>query len=301
MQGLVRVLVAGEIVVAKYGDLIDDVLDVPLFCPRCGRTAGLTLVADGREAHLECVEGHVWTDPEVAACGVRQLLHLSAQGAPPRFPGAAVRIDMLPRISEDRTLYPPSPDVPGRLLRWEGRVLTATGTPPLTDCLHWARRLCAWALPSDGELYERLYPPAGGNALDAHMAVVLVALALYATAAAADLARVEQVVPDRAAEPLAGAELRWLRPPGAGGLGGRLRVTDVHRLATAAPETYQRWRTAARLVLAANTDDRPAVPLADRSGRLPAVAEDMAWYAPVGRPDVGRTGDGPFGAEWGRP
>ncbi|MGY5053268.1 hypothetical protein ACWDFR_04210 [Streptomyces sp. 900105755] len=277
MQGLVRVLVAGEIVVTKYGDLIDDVLDVPLFCPRCGRTAGLTLVADGREAHLECAEGHVWTDPEVAACGVRQLLHLSTQGSAPRFPGATVRIDMLPRISEDRTLYPPSPDVPGHLLRWEGRVLTATGTPPLTDCLHWARRLCAWALPSDGEVYERLYPPAGGNALDAHMAVVLVALALYAAAAAADLARIEQVVPDRAAEPLAGAELRWLRPAGAAGLGGRLRVTDVHRLATAAPETYERWRTAARLVLAANTDDRPAAALADRNGRLPAVADDVAW------------------------
>ncbi|MER6266969.1 hypothetical protein [Streptomyces sp900105755] len=277
MQGLVRVLVAGEIVVTKYGDLIDDVLDVPLFCPRCGRTAGLTLVADGREAHLECAEGHVWTDPEVAACGVRQLLHLSTQGSPPRFPGATVRIDMLPRISEDRTLYPPSPDVPGHLLRWEGRVLTATGTPPLTDCLHWARRLCAWALPSDGEVYERLYPPAGGNALDAHMAVVLVALALYATAAAADLARIEQVVPDRAAEPLAGAELRWLRPAGAAGLGGRLRVTDVHRLATAAPETYERWRTAARLVLAANIDDRPAAALADQNGRLPAVADDVAW------------------------
>lgn len=276
MQGLVRVSVGGEIVVAKYGDLIDDVLEEPLYCPRCGRTTGLTLVARGREAHLECAEGHEWSDPEVAACGVRQLLHLGAQGAEGRFPGAAVKIDMLPRITEDRTLYPPPPDAPERQLRWEGRVVTTTGIAPLTDCLHWARRLCVWAVPTDGDVYEWLYPPAGGNALDAHMTVVLVALALYAAGAEAELPRCEQVPLSQALNLLSSDALRRVRPAG---VGGRLRVTDVHRLATASPETFERWRRAAHRVLDVNLDDRNAMVLADRNRHLPTMPDDLTWYA----------------------
>ena len=279
MRGVVRLLVSGEIVVARYGDLIDDVLQEPLYCPRCGRTTGLTLVARGREAYLECAEGHEWTDPEVAACGVRQLLHLGASGAEGRFPGAAVRVDMLPRITEDQTLHPPSPSAPERQLRWEGLVLTTIGIPPLTDCLHWARRLCVWAVPTDGDVYEWLYPPAGGNALDAHMTVVLVALALYMASAEGELPRCEQVSLDRAVHLLTGEELRRVRPTGAAGLGGRLRVTDVHRLATASSETFERWRRAAHRVLQVNLDDQDSVRLADRNGHLPTTVDDLTWYS----------------------
>jgi hypothetical protein len=276
VQGLVRVSVGGEIVVAKYGDLIDDVLEEPLYCPRCGRTTGLTLVARGREAYLECAEGHEWTDPEVAACGVRQLLHLGTQGAQGRFPGAAVKVDMLPRITEDQTLYPPSHDASERQLRWEGRVLTTIGVAPLTDCLHWARRLCVWAVPTDGDVYEWLYPPAGGNALDAHMTVVLVALSLYTACAEAELPRCDQVPLRQALDLLTGDGLRRVRPAGVGGL---LRVTDVHRLATASTETFERWRRAARRVLSVNLEDRDSVVLADRNRYLPTMGDDLTWYA----------------------
>ncbi|MFJ9907510.1 hypothetical protein ACIRVK_32270 [Streptomyces sp. NPDC101152] len=279
MQGVVRLVVGGEIVVAKYGELIDDVLEEPLYCPRCGRTTGLTLVARGREAYLECAEGHRWTDPEVAACGVRQLLHLGEQGAQAQFPGATVRVDMLPRITEDRTLHPPPPHAPERQLRWEGLVLTTTGIPALTDCLHWARRLCVWAVPTDGDVYEWLYPPAGGNALDAHMTVVLVALALYAACAEEELPRCDQVSLEGALDQLPGDDLRRLRPTGVAGLGGRLRVSDVHRLATASQETFERWRRAAHRVIEVNQGDQHGVQLADRNRQLLTLADDLTWYA----------------------
>ncbi|MCH5676986.1 hypothetical protein [Streptomyces gilvus] len=108
------------------------------------------------------------------------------------------------------------------------------------------------------------------------MTVVLVALALYAACAEQELPRCDQVPLRPALDLLSDDGLRRVRPAG---VGGRLRVTDVHRLATASPETFERWRRAAHRVLDANLDDRDAMVLSDRNRHLPTLPDDWTWYA----------------------
>ncbi|GGS31673.1 hypothetical protein GCM10010269_82670 [Streptomyces humidus] len=283
--GAVTVTVGGEVMVMRYDDLIDDGVEIPLYCPVCGRTAGITLHAEGRTARLACPCGHAWSDPAVAACGVRQLLHLRGD----RFPGTRVRAVLLPRIEEPTEPERPTSEPPTSLLKWEDLVLRNFGRPALTGCLDAAAGLTSWALPTDGLLYERLYPPAGGNAVDAHMTVVSVALALYRAGYGHGVARPTDVRLDDVAallRPGSEAALRGLRPAGLPGVGGQLRLTDAHRLRTASDRVWSRWMWAARRVVALNTTvaEAPAGTVAERHPYLPDIAAGSVWYQPVSEP-----------------
>ncbi|CAM5307052.1 hypothetical protein [Streptomyces abikoensis] len=220
--------------------------------------------AGGREAFVQCPCGHEWTDPEVTAAAVRQMKHLVDTGQPLFLPALRDAVLLLPALVEDQELAPLPDDAPAgqpdsEWARWEMGLWVADSAAPFFGyCLRAARTLTIQALPADGSIYARLYPRAGGSALDAHMAVVLLALALYETARreGASLSQTRLCDARSLLEPEHADRLRNIYPgvalqPGV----SHLRVTDARRIQSASPEDWSRWRHAASDVLAYNIDD----------------------------------------------
>lgn len=126
---------------------------------------------------------------------------------------------------------------------------------PLWHAMIYARRLAIVALPADGELWQALQPSMGGSALDAHMAVLLVGLAICE-----HCARTEDPNPRNAnladvialLEPGEAGRLRTLFPIAytSASQVPELRAADAERLADADWSTFEWWRLAAHTIAA---------------------------------------------------
>ncbi|WP_329169393.1 hypothetical protein OG709_35690 (plasmid) [Streptomyces sp. NBC_01267] len=255
--GEVRLTAECGLVIGRYTPEVAGELEEPVSCPSCGATTGITLIAFGRDARLLCGEGHEWADDHIPASAVRQMMHLVTTGQPVVFPGVHLQVMLQPVLDEPHTLAKMPPDGEGTQSSeqdwWEIRAGVANHVPVFTECLNQARKLAFRALPGDGDLYARLYPSAGGSALDAHMSVLLAALAMYQ---ASYLTRVERIrelpLADVAAllRPGRSAALRKVRPLAVDpDQHVHLRVTDIDRLETSSPDDWDRWaRTATDLV-----------------------------------------------------
>ncbi|HEY8984258.1 MAG TPA: hypothetical protein VIU15_32360 [Streptomyces sp.] len=249
-RGAVQVTVPGEIMVNKLsgGRLVPG----PLRCPGpgCGQARGLTLFAYGPDTHIECPCGHSWNDPHIDAAGVRQVAHLSPAAGPLLYPAGSIRVPLLAYLDEDRSLAKAPTADPGS---GTGRAMAGGSTSSTAvrypECLRQAHALACLAVTDDGGLYERLYPGAGGSAVDAHMAMVVLALALYETARDINLHKITSMPLPAPASLLHSDRLRAVRPlPQADG-SLPVRAADDRRLREAPAADWERLRTAARDIL----------------------------------------------------
>ncbi|RZD82245.1 hypothetical protein C0Q63_22675 [Streptomyces albidoflavus] len=261
-------------------------------CPTCDLAAPLTALAKGRDAFLSCADGHVWRHAQVSASAVRQIGHeFRETGALTAFPAIGYpTVDLVPCLAEPSTLAPaPAKAMPRE--RWEIAAAARSGTDSIfRPMLMHARRIAVRTLPWDGHLYARLCPSGGGNAEDAHMSIVVLALAGHAAAQRTNTLSHSTLklkeIATMLLPPVADVVVRRVRPRA--GLDYLLRVTDLHRLEHAPPDAWARWRQAAcDLVTAAveqYSQDRNDPEVADHVtlGQLPHQTEDhdLSWYAP---------------------
>ncbi|MEV4741557.1 hypothetical protein [Streptomyces sp. NPDC049555] len=226
------------------------------------------------------------------------MKHLLDTGQRLFFPTAR-NVMIVPQLVEDLTLAPlpegfPSGDPDTDWGRWEVNWMIAVpGDSIFSLCLREARVSAARALPADGDLYARLYPRAGGNALDCHMAIVILALAMYEAARRTGVEHLRRLRLSEARallEPAVAEKLRGIYPsiwnmPGL----SHLRVTDERRLQTADPQEWERWRKAAYDIITYVIDDisthhyvpSPITP-EDVSVHHQAanwLHDDLTWYA----------------------
>ncbi|EMF02398.1 hypothetical protein J7W19_29395 [Streptomyces mobaraensis NBRC 13819 = DSM 40847] len=283
---------SGEITITRYVGEIGDDLREPLHCPECGTAERLTLGTQGDEGLVVCpICGHEWTDSRVTARDVRQMLHLAAMGQPSAFPNGQMQTVVFPPLDEDRTLAPQPEWVDDDpRVRWELGCLISTGTM-FTHCLRAARHLSSFAIASDTGVYTRLYPQAGGSAVDAHMATVLVALSLYEIAFQARATKMFEIRLAQAVSALGPERARRvkdLRPifdfdPDAP---CHLRVTDANRMDTAEAHDWERWRRTAVEILEFSIQDivnhshlsksADEVRASDRERQW--YPDDLTWY-----------------------
>lgn len=249
-RGTVQLLVAGEITVRRVG--ADDLPPAPLACtePECGRDTGLELLAQGCDAYVRCPAGHVTSDAHVRASDVRQIAHLVATGAPLVYPDGRDVVALLSYLDEDRS--PAAAQEPES----EGEALWATVCAALSEvevlsyaCMRQARIMANLAVVRDGSLYERLYP----HPLDAHMAMAVLGLAVYAAAQTSRIRTLGSLPLAAPAVFLLDGQVRSVRPtrPVTWGTKGTvpLRAGDDRRLRAASADDWERWRAAASDVL----------------------------------------------------
>ncbi|MGW4690992.1 hypothetical protein ACWEO1_01230 [Kitasatospora cineracea] len=293
-----------------------------LRCPQCQAVTGLSLRADGRSGEISCGScGLAFTDPAVDGSAVRQTFAVHQKGVATGIPmvlvgaGGRTEILLLPVLTEDREAMPsPGPDADGRfddLSSWSMFYDLCAGgdaETPMADTMRWARRMMSWALPADGETFERVY---GGDvaapAAEAHMIMLVLGLALHnaafarrmsASIAGMDLGPVLAVLDPNAPDAAEQREvLRRTRPPGntaddhSGRPVGTLRLTDVQRLEAASGVDWARWCDGAYRVLAEHTRlirvraaDRhdalrpPLERLVTLQDLVPRQDDDLSWY-----------------------
>ncbi|GAA3086280.1 hypothetical protein GCM10020000_86150 [Streptomyces olivoverticillatus] len=189
------------------------------------------------------------------------MSHLAHTGQPLYLSqGDLVRIMMVPRLVEDASLASLPWERDLALGRWEiAFELANHDMLPFTVCLMEARSLTSVAMADDGHLFERLHPAARGSAVDAHMAVVLLALAMYTAARSAGVLAVGDLPVQTVADllgPDRAPELKTVRPrfrPQAPV--SHLRAADVARLTGADRPQWQTWRKAAADVVAFVAED----------------------------------------------
>ncbi|MGW1374731.1 hypothetical protein ACWD6P_10735 [Streptomyces sp. NPDC002446] len=302
MAGAVRLMMT-EVLVRRFTPGLRAELEQPLSCPTCGQWEMLTLVAQGRDAHIECSSGHAWTDSYIVASTVRQMDHMAAMGAPVWCPGVKVYESLVPRLDEDQTLYH-EPAIPEALDKgefrkrdwWMASAAAVAGWPAFTECLRFARKLTIHALPACGSLYERLYPRAGGSAVDAHMSIVVLALAMLEAAYQADTTNIGRVPlsdVEATLRPECAGVLRGIRPPShRRDYASHLRVTDVERLEEADGAEWDRWCQAATDILSYHIEDRrdwhrhvagrhtedDEITVSDCCAQMDLLDDDLTWY-----------------------
>ncbi|GGW89740.1 hypothetical protein [Streptomyces noursei] len=300
MAGAVRLTVSGEVPVRRFEPELNTKLEEPLICPECRAREELALTAAGQDAHIQCPNYHQWTDPQVTAATVRQMLHMMNAGRPVMFPGRHITESLVPLLDEDRALSPPPEEEEDDEAtegftdreRWLFGGLV-DGWPLFAHCLNYSRKLAIHALPADGDLFERLYPGAGGNAVDAHMCIVVTALAMYEAAYQARTTRLKPIPLASVKAALLAADLRAIRPPSERpDYSSHLRVTDVARLEHAGHDEWERWRQAAIDILDYHVADqqvrRRASPMAGEvtvyecCDWVDVLEDDMTWYLTPG-------------------
>lgn len=236
-------------------------------CPTCATAEKLTLVARHRDAHVECPNGHQWHEPHFTATVVRTLMHrVNAGQDTPQIPVGQPAM-MLPVLDEPTDLAAgpssDSEDDDSPLSALISERASAEFAADLANhdcaaraCFRTARQMSCLALPADGDLYSRLYPSAGGSAVDAHMSVVVLALALYeaviatSRGAGAALFAVPFETVAEQLSPGSAVELRACRPRLMHSRFYFLRSHDLGRLEAASKSDFERWRRAADDVLA---------------------------------------------------
>lgn len=280
-------------------------------CPTCAASEPLTLVARYRNAHVECPNGHQWHEPHFTATVVRALMHRVNTGADTSQVVSGPAVMMLPVLDEptDLAAEPPSgsedDDSPLAALASERAseqfaADLANHDCAARSCFRMARQMLCLGLPADGNLYSRLYPRAGGNAVDAHMSVVVLALALYeavlatsrGTGTGAALATVPFETVAEQLSPGSAVQLRACRPRLMHSRFYFLRSRDLGRLESASDEAFERWRRAADDVLAFTAsvaaqssmwhrwqeqDDCP-FDLRFADSVVPSFPDDYEWY-----------------------
>jgi hypothetical protein len=224
--------------------------------PGCGENTNLVLVARGANAELHCPRDHTWTDPRVAAAAIRQIQHLSSTGQPIVWPSPRVSIPLL-KVLDDKdepARGAPLPDLAeGASISdtedwWDTNVAVASGARHslFGECWRQAWGIVNTAVPADGSLYQRLYVTAGGRAVDAHMTILLLALAIYEAARTSRIDKLMFLPLPAPASYLSGEHLRTARPvPDYDDGTLPVRATDDQRLRTATALDWERWRTAA--------------------------------------------------------
>ncbi|MEY9958825.1 hypothetical protein [Streptacidiphilus sp. MAP5-52] len=301
ISGTVKVSIVGEFMVQRYEeDREPSFYEAPLACPVCESDIGLTLVARRRDSSVECPNGHTWQDPSIAAAKVRRLVFLSWTGQAVADPSSVAYTNTVPALDEDaaRADLPAGWTEPGeddvyRNVEIGSSVYFDHGL--LTMALMYARRLAMMSLPVDGGLWQRLQPQMGGSAIDAHMAIVLTALAMYEVSVRSGNHDVGEAA-------LAQVEA-MLRPENAAGLRAlfpvayppkqfvpELRAADVQRLAHADSDTFERWRRAAADIttIALDTTVERTAAYAGRLGQRGLLVakdpyrqqhdDDLTWY-----------------------
>ncbi|WP_367138421.1 MULTISPECIES: hypothetical protein [Streptomyces] len=287
-----RIQFSGELTITRYVREIGDDLSEPLHCPSCGTTERLVLGTQGDEALIICSScDHEWADDCVTARDVRQMLHQAATGRDVFFPDGQMWTVVFPALDEDQTLAPqPDWDDDDPRVRWEIGCLISPDTT-FTHCLRAARHLASFAIASNTDIYTRLYPQAGGSTVDAHMATLLVALALYEAAFQVRATKMFEIRLTRAVTALSpehARALKDLRPiydfdpdeP------SHLRVTDVNRMEAADVPEWERWRRTAveildlsiRDIVSHSHSSKPAndVRASDRERNW--YPDDLTWY-----------------------
>lgn len=312
--GRVGLTVPCEIQVPDMDHLTYEEWTRTIACPECRATRGLTLEARNDEALVICPEeGRAFRDLVIKAMTVRQLfasytsesLAAAEVVAVPRG-GDQPWGDMIPRLEEDRTIAPFQSRVEDEARKqWElGFGLSAEENGrPWTVAMYWARGLMTWALPSHGRLFQQVYGLGTNSAVEAHMIMVAMGLALY-EAAFRTAPRKMKLLP--LTEPMAlldpngedAAErrrrLRAVRTSGDPMQGGTLRLTDIDRLEGCSDEDWDRWcdgafaalashLKAARLYSAREHGDRLdpwwRIRLVDRQRVMFADDRGYTWYA----------------------
>ncbi|MBP5942609.1 hypothetical protein [Streptomyces acidiscabies] len=251
-RGTIRLLVAGEIIVRRtWADGLQGTPE-PLVCtdPDCDHATGLELLAQGRDAYVRCPAGHVTRDAHVRASDVRQIAHLVTTGVPPVYPDGRDVVPLLAYLDEDRSpAAAQRPESEGEGM-WAGVSAALSQVEVLSyECLRQARIMANLAVVRDGSLYERLYP----HPVDAHMAMVVLGLAVY-KAAHTSRTRALSTLPLAAPTAfLIDNRVRSVRPARPPKWGNDdtvpLRATDDRRLREAPAEDWERWLTAASDIL----------------------------------------------------
>ncbi len=273
--------VDGVIPIERYEPEVQEVFAEVLSCPQCAAHTGLRLISEQDTALIRCPLGHEWTDPHITAPGIRVLWHHSAAGmAPVLRPPDALTPIALPKLDEDRALLPrPSDDeceAQPALWDWELDVHLHGDTPALVESLRIARSLANFAYYSDGGLFDSWCPELGGHALDAHMSIVALALAIYDCARRADQFKIGWLPlsePLAALLPTSAEALRTVRPLGFDEHEGRLRITDTRRLDQADDRQWSAWCAMARRIIHSHLN------VVDR--RQPVVAHGRELPSPT--------------------
>ncbi|ONK13187.1 hypothetical protein [Streptomyces sp. MP131-18] len=312
--GRVCLTVTGSLQRPAYDPFAGEEWQRTVACPECGTSTGLTLEALDDVTVAICPPadacGRAWLADDVfSASQIRQMHHLKLHGETMTTPDRhRVAVILVPDMDGDsRALQDdptPDPEIDDPYTWWaiNSSAVVRQHTPPLVVAMGWARGLLAWSLPHDGEIYEHLYPPAGGSALDAHMTQVVLALALHEAAWQEEQHDFGKLSLEAAMAELEGdraARLRGVRPLGLGNDGGRLRLSDITRLEAASNQHWQLWCRLAGEVLAGHSqqerlsrvkDERGStfpptkrtathpVLLARRSSSLPGADLDFTWY-----------------------
>jgi len=276
-----------------YDSLGRGVADRPVRCPQCGSSTGLVLYVVGHGAEVGCPQGHVFQHPWITEAWVRAVyrqslgveegtLTVSARPEPLVFrPLPALPDDL---VTEQPAAVDATPADKQRLWWAATTHSLGHGRAPLLQCLGHAERLWSWALNHNPPLgYPR---PSDADPTDEHMAVVVLALALYDAAQSDNVSNLREL-------PLAGPSAVLQDPhvrvrlaglhPSMGTLGGRLRRSDQYRLDHADDQQWAGWVRAARDTL--DAVDLWAADLQRQfaPGPQPAVAylgRVLAWLPP---------------------
>ncbi|MGW4490413.1 hypothetical protein [Streptomyces sp. NPDC004376] len=254
--GEVRLTITGQILI-EGGESPERPEPRPITCPKCAQSSNLVLVARGATAKLHCTNDHAWTDALVSAAAIRQLQHLSSTGQPIVWPGSQVCIPLLEVLddNDEAARGVPFPDLAdGESISdtedwWDTYVAAASGARHslFGECWRQAWGIVNTAVPVDGSLYQQLYVTAGGRAVDAHMTILLLALAIYEAARTSRIGKLMLLPLPAPASYLNSDYLRTARPvPDYDDGTLPIRATDDQRLRTAPALDWERWCTASR-------------------------------------------------------
>ncbi|MFK0295452.1 hypothetical protein ACIQU6_33975 [Streptomyces sp. NPDC090442] len=261
-----------------YGRYLRD-----LRCARCGAVEDLVLRTRDTWGLLICPQGHAWRDPAAKAFGIRLLYaRVRKIGQPGPHHDELRGLDrdagaspswVVPLLSEPRDAVAPDDDASISAARLQWTIDGALGEPdqpPLTQAMYWARALLTWAFPRDPVTWAMVKREQ--LALDAHMVMVVLGLALYEYGYAASTADLQTLPLTAPLEMLEDTEqrnlLRRVRPSGLQRVGGTLRVTDRDRLANCSPAQWAYWCDVAASVLSASLQDARIDAAAEHGGRV---------------------------------
>ncbi|MEV3857616.1 hypothetical protein AB0J38_25215 [Streptomyces sp. NPDC050095] len=269
--GEVRLTVGSEIPIQRWTDEGALQAPEPLACPEpgCGQSTGLMLIARGREAVIRCPNDHEWCDRYVRPATIRHLNHLRITGQQVGWPSGHLWMPLVGPLDDNLTPAFTTPDggpEPEEGIRdredwWDVNAAIASGVARgsmFGECWREAWAIVNTVLPTDGRLYQRLYVPAGGNAVDAHMTILLLGLAIYEAARSNRVYKLRDLSLPAPNVYLTGDHLRTARPVADRAYTGVLpiRASDDHRLREASAEDWERWCNAARDALSLYIDEQ---------------------------------------------
>ncbi|MFI7337086.1 hypothetical protein ACIBUY_04000 [Streptomyces sp. NPDC050085] len=293
--GEVRLTVGNEIPIQRWTDEGALQAPEPLACPEpgCGQSTGLMLIARGREAVIRCPNDHEWSDRYVRPATIRHLNHLRITSQQVGWPSGHLWMPLLFPLDDNLAPAFTTPDVGPELGEgvrdrddwWDVNAAIASGVARgsmFGECWREAWAIVNTVVPTDGRLYQRLYVPAGGNAVDAHMTILLLGLAIYEAARANRVYKLRALPLPAPNAHLTGDHLRTARPVADRAYTGVLpiRATDDRRLREASAEDWDRWCNAARDALSLYIDEQRSSRLRDWQPWELTLGSPASYYGP---------------------